>query len=251
MRAAILTSANVRPSSPLLSRFASRRPTALASTSTSPASIPAKASRVSASTTTMWLGLRRHRLGRWRRQGVLQLLGVLLRQRGLDDRAAVLLERGDRLVRRALLDDHEQAGGPRLEVVLDLLLEGLVDALLAEVAHQCAHAGAQGPAGERDEEQQAEEQSPEAAPDRAARRRRAAVRRADVISALEVAGDRGNLVGLDDQVRFELLNGPARLFRRPLVRVGNGDECGHVMLLLSKWKSSVEQVRSSSITRLG
>src|SRR4051812_37971265 len=182
MRAAILTSANVRPSSPLLSRFASRRPTALASTSTSPAAIPANASRVSVPTTTMWLGLRCHRLGRRRRQGLLELLRVLVGQRGLDDRAAVLLEGGDRLVGRRLLDDHEQRGGARLEVVLDLLLEGLVDALLAEVAHQRAHAGTQRPAGEWDEEQQAEEQAPEAAPDRAARRRRAAVRRADVIS---------------------------------------------------------------------
>src|SRR4051794_14888904 len=169
MSAAILTSAKVRPSSPLLSRFVSRKPTALSSTSTSPTERPANASRVSAPTRTIGLGPRGHVLRR--RQGFLQLLRVLLRKRGLDDRAAVLLEGGDRLVRRRLLDDHEQRGGARLQVVLDLLLEGLVDALLAEVAHQRAHAGAHRPTGERDEEQEPEEQAPEAAPDRAARRR--------------------------------------------------------------------------------
>src|SRR4051794_34893356 len=234
MRAAILTSANVRPSSPLLSRFASRRPTALASTSTSPAEIPANASRVSAPTTTMWLGLRRHRLGRRRRQGLLELLRVLVRQRGLDDRAAVLLEGGDRLVGGRLLDDHEQAGGPRLEVVLDLLLEGLVDALLAEVAHQRAHAGAHGPARERDQEQQAEQQAPEAAPHRATGRRGATVRCAHVVLALEITGDRGHLVGLDDEVGLELLDGAPCLLRCPLIGVGDGDECCHALLLLSK-----------------
>src|ERR1700760_3243306 len=80
--------------------------------------------------------------GRARLQGVLQLLGVLVRERGPDHGAAVLLQRGDRLVRRRLLDHHEQRGRARLEVVAHLLLERLVDSLLAEVAEQRPHPGA-------------------------------------------------------------------------------------------------------------
>ena len=48
-----------------------------------------------------------------------------------------------------------------------------------------------------------------------------------------IAPDRSNLVGLDDQVGLQLLNGSPRLFRRALVGLGDGDECGHVERLLS------------------
>lgn len=43
-----------------------------------------------------------------RLQGFLEALGVLLGERGLDDGAAVLLQRGNGLVRGGLFDDHEQ-----------------------------------------------------------------------------------------------------------------------------------------------
>src|SRR6185312_8615362 len=101
-------------------------------------------------------------------------------------RSAVLLERGDRLVRRHLLDHHEQSRGPRLQVLTDLLLECLVDSLRAEVAEQSTHARAEREAGKRDEEEDAEQQSPETTPRRAPTGGRPSVRRLDVILALHI-----------------------------------------------------------------
>src|ERR1700729_1078318 len=134
--------------------------------------------------------------GSRRLERLLELLGVFFGQRGPDHGTAVLLERGDRLVRRYLLDHHEQRGGAGLQVVAHLLLERLVDPLLAEVAEQRPHSGAEREAGERDEEQQAEQEAPEPAPPRPATGRGAAVRGLHVVLALAVPGDRRNRGGL-------------------------------------------------------
>jgi hypothetical protein len=50
--------------------------------------------------------------------------------------------------------------------------------------------------------------------------------------ALLVAGDRRDLVGLDDQICFQALDGLSRLFRGRLVRIGNRNECCHGPSLL-------------------
>ena len=65
---------------------------------------------------------------------------------------------------------------------------------------------------------------PEAAPDRATAGRRAAMRSVDVILAVEVTGDRRDLVRLDDQVGLELLDGVPRLFRGALIGMANRNE---------------------------
>src|SRR5947209_16082155 len=119
--------------------------------------------------------------------GFLQLLSVLIRERGLDHRAAILLQRGGRLIRGRLLDDHEQRRGARLEVIADLLLERLVEPLLPEVAKQGPHPGANCEPGERDEEEQPKEHAPEPAPPSPAASRCAAVAGVHVIFALQVA----------------------------------------------------------------
>ena len=125
-----------------------------------------------------------------RLQRFLQLLGVLLGQRGPDHGSAVLLERGDRLVRRDLLDDHEQRRGARLQVVAHLLLEGLVDPLLAEVAEQRSHPGPEREPEHGNEKQQPEQEPPEAAPGGASARRCATVGGVNVILTLKVTRDR-------------------------------------------------------------
>src|SRR5215471_6817444 len=101
-----------------------------------------------------------------RRQRLLELLRVLVGQRGLDHRSAVTLEGGDGLVGRCLLDDHEERRRPRLDLVADLLLELLVDRLLSEMAEECAEPGADCESRERDEEDEAEQEAPEASPER-------------------------------------------------------------------------------------
>jgi hypothetical protein len=108
-----------------------------------------------------------------------------------------------------------------------------VDPLLAEVAEQRTHPGAECQPSERDEEQQAEQQPPEPAPGGAAPGGRAAVRRVDVVLALEITRDRGHLVGLDDQLRLELedrLPGPLSGF---LVRIADRNQRCHYRCLLS------------------
>ncbi len=103
--------------------------------------------------------------GLLRRERLLQLRRVLVGKRGLDHGAAVLAERGDRLVGRRLLDDHEERRGSRLDLIPDLVLELLVDRVLAEVPEERTEARADREPGERDEEEQAEEETPEATPD--------------------------------------------------------------------------------------
>src|SRR5262249_18310350 len=125
-----------------------------------------------------------------RRQGLLQLLRVLLRERGLDHGAAVALERVDRLVRCRLLDDHEERRGARWALVADLDLNLLVDRLLAEGAEGRPEPGTERQPGERDEEDEPEEEPPEASPHGAASRRGASVRRRDVVLAVHVAANR-------------------------------------------------------------
>src|SRR4029077_750919 len=111
---------------------------------------------------------------------VLQLRRVLVRERGFEDRPAVLLQSRDRLVRRRFLDDHEQGGRPRLEVIANLLLERVVNRVFSQVAEQRAETRAHRPAGEWNEEEQAEQQSPEATPNRSAGGGGAAVARGGV-----------------------------------------------------------------------
>jgi hypothetical protein len=110
------------------------------------------------------------------------------------------------LVRRGLLDDHEQRRRARLDLIAHLLLERLVDPLLAQVPEQRAESSAQRQPRERNEEQQPEQQPPEAAPNRAAASADAAMRRRHVILALGITGDGGHLIGLDDQFGLQLLN---------------------------------------------
>src|SRR6516225_3649396 len=59
-----------------------------------------------------------------------------LRQRRLQDGAAVLAERGDGLVRRSPLDDEEERGRAGFHHVLDLILEGFVDTTLLDLSHE-------------------------------------------------------------------------------------------------------------------
>src|SRR3954454_781380 len=82
-------------------------------------------------------------------QRLLQLGFGLLRQRRLQDRAAVLLESFDGLVRRDLLEDEEEGRRARLQRVAHLILELLVDAGLLDLAHQRAETGADCEAEER------------------------------------------------------------------------------------------------------
>src|SRR5215467_15626514 len=65
-------------------------------------------------------------------QRVLQLLLGLVGQRGLEDGAAVLGQRGRGLVRGHLLDHHEQRRRAGLQHLADLVLEGLIDTGLAD-----------------------------------------------------------------------------------------------------------------------
>src|SRR6185312_71693 len=169
----------------------------------------------------------RSRHGARRCEGFLQLLRVLVGQRRADHGPAVLRQRGDRLVRSRLLDDHEQRRGPGLEVVAHLLLERLVDALLTEVPEQSPHSGADRQARERDEEQQAEQHAPETAPHGTAPCGCAAVGGVNVVLALEVPRDRGDLIGLDDQFAFERAHRLAGLLGGSLVRIPNRNQRCH------------------------
>ena len=47
----------------------------------------------------------------------------------------------------------------------------------------------------------------------------------NVVLPLEVAGDRRDLIGLDDQVRLEALNGLPRLLGRALIRIADCHKC--------------------------
>ena len=151
------------------------------------------------------------RLGR--RQRVLELLRVLVGQRGLDHGAAVPLERVDGLVGRRLLDDQEQRRGARAgPVSRTCSWNSLSIAFSPRCPTSAPKRGADRQPGERDEEDQAEEEAPEAAPDGSAAGRRASVRRRDVVLAVRVAADRSDLVGLDDEVGFEAGHRLARSF---------------------------------------
>src|ERR1700733_3114583 len=171
--------------------------------------------------------------GSRRLERLLELLGVFFGQRGPDHGTAVLLERGDRLVGRHLLYDHVQRGRSRLEVVAHLLLERLVDPLLAEVAEQRAHSRAEREPEDRDEEQQAEQEAPEASPRCATAGGRAAVRGLDVVLALDIARDRRDLVGLDDQLRLELEDRLPGLLSGRLIGIADRNERCHYPCLLS------------------
>ena len=57
--------------------------------------------------------------------------------------------------------------------------------------------------------------------------------RGHVILAVLVAGDRRDLVGLDDQVRLETLNGLAGLLSGRLIRIADCNQHRHSELLLS------------------
>src|SRR3984957_2201547 len=68
------------------------------------------------------LGSRGSLRGRLAVQGVLKFLLVVLGQRGLQDRAAILAHRLDSLVRGDLLQHQEQCGGAWLDHAADLVL---------------------------------------------------------------------------------------------------------------------------------
>src|SRR5215831_1614615 len=150
----------------------------------------------------------------------LQFPLVFLGQRGLQDGAAVLAHRLDRLVGRDLLQHQEQARCARLEHVTDLLLELLVDAGLAQLAHQGAHPGADGHAEDRDEEQQAEQEPPEHAPRRSGTDD--VMVGADVVAAVGIAGDHRDRVWLYDQVLGQSPCLAGCRLRGRLIRVADG-----------------------------
>src|SRR4051794_31588301 len=149
----------------------------------------------------------------------------LVGERGLQDGPAELLQAGDGLVGRRLLDDDEQRRGPRLDHVADLLLEALVDARLLDLPEQGAEAGADRHPEHRDEEQQAEQHAPEHAPGRA--RAHGMVVGGHLVLAIGVADDHRDRVGLDDQVLGHLVDRVGREGGGPLVVVADGDEVRH------------------------
>lgn len=57
--------------------------------------------------------------------------------------------------------------------------------------------------------------------------------RVDVILALHITRDRGDLVGLEHQLGLQRRDGLACLFRGALVRIPDRDKCCHKALLLS------------------
>src|SRR4051794_37958028 len=163
-------------------------------------------------------------------QRLLELgLGVL-GQRRLQDGAAVLAEPFDRLVGGHLLDDDEQRRRARLEHVAHLLDELLVEPGLLDLAHERAEAGADGHAEDGHEEQQPEQQAPEHAPGGAAAD--GVMVRRDLVLAVGGADDRGDGIRLDDQVLREPLHLRLGQRRGGLVVVADGDEVGHVAVLL-------------------
>src|SRR5215831_7680272 len=97
-------------------------------------------------------------------QRFLQLLLGLVGQRGLEDGAAVLGQRGRGLVRGHLLDHHEQRRRARLQHLTDLVLEGLINAGLADTPDERPYACPDGQAEERDEKEKSEEEPPEQPP---------------------------------------------------------------------------------------
>src|SRR5215216_2291211 len=172
--------------------------------------------------------------GAFTMQGFLELALRLVRQRALEDGAAVLGHRLHGLVRGHLFDDHEEGRGARLKHVPDLVLELLVHGTLGDLAHQRPHPGPDGHAEERDEEQHAEQHAPEHPPGRPGAHR--VVVGDDPDLSLLVPDDRRHRVGLDDKLMLQPLGLIHRRQRGGLVRVPDRDQVRHLCLLA--WSSA-------------
>jgi len=158
-------------------------------------------------------------------QSLLDLLLGLLGQGAPDDRSAELTERPDGLVWGHLLHDHEQRRGPRLELPADLVDEVLVDTGLFDLAEEPSEACADRYTQDRDEEQTAEEQPPEHAPHRPSSDR--VMVGSGLVLPVLVAHDRRNGIGLDHEVRLELVDLVHGRQSRGGVRIRDRDQVGH------------------------
>src|SRR3954466_14434728 len=94
-------------------------------------------------------------------QRVLKLVLGVPRERRLENGPAEAAEPLHCLVRRDLLDDHEQRRRAGLDQVTYLILELPVDAGLLDLAEQRAEAGSDRHAEHGDEEEDAEKEAPE------------------------------------------------------------------------------------------